>query len=62
MSNFLTFNLDSWGVGSSRLLPPSPPVLTQALGLGDEGAQGILFEPVRVLEGKPLAILPLGEH
>lgn len=57
-----TFNLDSWGVGSSRLLPPSPPVLTETLCLWDEGAQRVFLEPVRVFEGEPLPILPLGEH
>lgn len=62
MCHFLTFNLNSWGVGSGGLLPPSSPVLTQTLGLGDKGAQGVLLEPVRVLEGEPLPILPLGEH
>lgn len=57
-----TFNLDSWGVGSGGLLPPSPPVLAEALGLWDEGAQRVFLEPVRVFEGEPLSILPLGEH
>lgn len=57
-----TFNLDSRGVGSSRLLPPSPPVLTETLGLWDEGAQRVFLEPVRVFEREPLPILPLGEH
>lgn len=57
-----TFNLDSRGVGSSGLLPPAPPVLTEALGLWDEGAQRVFLEPVRVFEGEPLPILPLGEH
>lgn len=57
-----TFNLDSWGVGSSGLLPPSPPILTETLGLWDEGAQRVFLEPVRVFEGEPLPILPLGEH
>lgn len=60
--HFLTFNLNSRGVGSGGLLPPSSPVLTQTLGLGNKGAQGVLLEPVRVLEGEPLPILPLGEH
>lgn len=41
-----TFNLDSWRVGSSRLFPPSSPVLAEALGLGDEGAEGVFLEPV----------------
>lgn len=57
-----TFDLDSRRVGSGRLLPPSPPVLTETLGLGDEGTQGVFLEPVRVLEGEPLPILPLREH
>lgn len=57
-----TFYLDSRRVGSSRLLSPSPPVLTEALGLRDEGAQGVLLKPVRVLEGEPLSILPFREH
>lgn len=57
-----TFNLDSGGVGSSRLLPPSPPVLTEALGLRDEGAERVFFESVRVFKGEPLPILPLGKH
>lgn len=57
-----TFNLDSRGVRSSGLLPPPPPVLTETLGLWDEGAQRVFLEPVRVFEGEPLPILPLGEH
>ena len=58
----VTFDLHRGGVGPGRLLPPAPPVLAQALCLRDEGAQGVLLEPVRVLEGEPLPVLPLGEH
>ncbi|KAI3362618.1 hypothetical protein L3Q82_001620 [Scortum barcoo] len=35
----------SWGVWSSRLLSPSPPVLTEAFGLGYERAQRVFLEP-----------------
>uniref|UniRef100_A0AAQ5ZPY6 Uncharacterized protein n=1 Tax=Amphiprion ocellaris TaxID=80972 RepID=A0AAQ5ZPY6_AMPOC len=45
-----TFNLDSRRVWSSGLFPPSSPVLTETLGLGDEGAQRVFLEPVRVFE------------
>lgn len=57
-----TFSLDSWGVGSSRLLSPASPVLTETLGLWNEGAQRVFLESVWVFKGEPLPVLPLGEH
>lgn len=49
-------------IGPRGLFAPSPPVLAEALGLGDEGTERILLKAVRILEGEALAVLPLGEH
>lgn len=52
----------SGGIRPRRLFAPSSPVLAEALGLGDEGAERILLKAVRILEREALSVLPLREH
>lgn len=40
----------SGGIGPRGLFAPSPPVLAEALGLGDEGTERILLKAVRIFE------------
>lgn len=58
----LTFHFHSGGIGSSRLLPPSSPVLAKALCLRDEGTKRVFLKAIGVFKWKPLPVLPLCEH
>lgn len=46
----LTFHFDCGGIGSSRLLPPSSPVLAKAFCLRDEGTKRVFFKAIGVFK------------
>lgn len=47
---YLTFHFDRGGIGSSRLLPPSSPVLAKALRLRDEGTKRVFLKAIGVFK------------